>query len=175
MKSAEELRKDLMGALFPRIPSEAPAELDDALICVQEGACLAPEGPDSRLSPLAAAAWRGDARLITAMLERGAIVDQRMKDGWTPLMYACREGNAVTAEVLVEQGADIHAASRDGFTCYSLAESNGHGPVQKILIEAQRAKEKQEADARFAAEVASMHVAQRPVAVGHALRFRRGM
>lgn len=175
MKSAAELRDDLMDALFPGIPSEAPPELDEALACVEQGACLAPESPDSRLSPLGAAASRGDARLVAAMLERGAGVDQRMKDGWTPLMLACREGNAGTAAVLIDHGADLHAVNDHGATSFSLADFNGYEHVKDLLIGAERAKEKREADARFAAEVASMHIAQRPVAVGHALRLQRRM
>ena len=80
-----------------------------------------------------------------------------------------------TAAVLIEHGADIHAVNRHGATSFTLAEVNGHEHTRELLIQAQRAKEKQEAEARFAAEVAGMHIAQRPIAVGHALRLRRGM
>jgi ankyrin repeat protein len=54
--------------------------------------------------------------LAAALLDRGAKVDGRDKEGVTPLMWACNRGATKLVELLLEHGADVNARTPKGYT-----------------------------------------------------------
>ena len=65
-------------------------------------------------TPLAGAAWSGDAESVALLLERGAKVDQRDKFHQTPLMFAVQLGHLQAARLLVKAGANRDAKDSTG-------------------------------------------------------------
>ena len=59
--------------------------------------------------------------LTVSLLEQGADVNAKNKDGWTPLHSAAKEDAFTTAAVLLEQGADVNARDKFGWTSLHLA------------------------------------------------------
>ena len=64
--------------------------------------------------------------LTVSLVEQGADVNARNKDGWTPLHVAAREDASAAAAVLLEQGADVNARETlFGWTPLHLAAAKG--------------------------------------------------
>ena len=78
------------------------------------------------------AVYREQPATVTALLARGARVDQ---PGWTPLHYAADVGAVTLAEVLVNAGARIDARAPNGTTPLMMAARNGHGGMARWLLE----------------------------------------
>ncbi len=72
---------------------------------------------------------------VKDLLEKGADVNARDKDGYTALMRACANGHTDTARLLIEKGADVKAKSEDGKTALMAACANGHTDTAQLLIE----------------------------------------
>lgn len=71
---------------------------------------------------------------IRGLLEKGADVNAKDKDGYTPLHMAAANGNTETAEVLLELGADVNAKDVDGVSPFLTAASKGHLETAALLI-----------------------------------------
>ena len=54
--------------------------------------------------------------VVQAMLDSGADVNAKDKDGWTPLLWAAYNGNAEVISVLLQAGADVNAKKNNGDT-----------------------------------------------------------
>lgn len=77
-----------------------------------------------REKPLAAAAFRGQAAVVSALLAAGVAADARDAAGRTALMYAAMQGHAAVVSAVLEGGADVNARDPQGdtpllFTAYS--------------------------------------------------------
>jgi hypothetical protein len=87
---------------------------------------------------LMAAAEAGDAPIVEALLDAGALVDQVDEYGWTALMYACSHpilARIPIVELLIERGADPDAASGNGLTPLMLASrSRTDGSIQTVQL-----------------------------------------
>ena len=68
-----------------------------------------PGGMNKGDSDLHVAARLNLPLLTVSLIEQGADIHARNKDGWTPLHVAAKEDAAATAGVLLEQGADVNA------------------------------------------------------------------
>ena len=113
-------------------------------------------------TPLMAALYRGHARVVDALVDRGAELDifsaaalgktdaleaaiaaspaavnSFAYDGWTPLHLAAFFGRQAAAERLLAAGADINALSRNALvnTPLHAAVAGGHVDVSLLLIE----------------------------------------
>jgi ankyrin repeat protein len=70
-------------------------------------------------TPLHCAAWKGHSEVVTALLDLGADVNARNRNGhWgdTPLHAAAHGNNAPVARLLIARGADVHAVNAGGRT-----------------------------------------------------------
>ena len=48
-------------------------------------------------------------KVAKALIDRGAVVDERDKDGFTPLIWAANRGAARLVKLLLDSGADVNA------------------------------------------------------------------
>ena len=85
---------------------------------------------------LLAAARKGDASAIKALLAKGADVNAKTQYGATALSYACDRGNLEVVKLLLEHGADVNVKDTFyGETPLGWALSKRHLDVAQTLIE----------------------------------------
>jgi hypothetical protein len=89
--------------------------------------------PDGR-SPLMAAAYSNQARILVLLLDKEIVIDQKDSSGYTALMYACNSGSLDCARLLVQHGADIHQTANDGSTPIMFASQHGHNDIVQLLL-----------------------------------------
>lgn len=74
------------------------------------------------------------AQIISKLIERGAIVDIRKKDGTTPLMIAAQCGvTGPNTAALLEAGADINARNAAGLSVLGIARKFGREEMAAFL------------------------------------------
>ncbi|MGH9904889.1 MAG: ankyrin repeat domain-containing protein [Pyrinomonadaceae bacterium] len=79
---------------------------------------------------------KGDAALVTTLLDKGADVNAKFRYGTTALFKAAERGNAEVVKILLARGAD--ASVKDTFygaTAMTWALSNNHIPAVAALLE----------------------------------------
>jgi len=69
------------------------------------------------------------------LIERGANVDSRDRDGWTPLIMASRYEKREVARLLLDHGADVDAQMRGHYTALFWASYNGDFEMVRLLLE----------------------------------------
>ena len=119
----------------PPASSEAASALEPASA---EKPALTGEALAAAAEELRAAALRGDAATVTAVLARGVnlAVDScaRSPDGFTPLHIAACLGYADVVAALIAAGASAEVVNAYGWTALHWAARNGHpGVVQAIV------------------------------------------
>ena len=99
------------------------------------------------MTPLNIAVRMGVMKLINAMIEGGARVDQADKNGMTPLHRACRDGNVEIATLLLKKGADVDVKDISGKTPKPISlrspvsgdtKRNFHAPRAFVFVECRR-------------------------------------
>lgn len=85
----------------------------------------APVQAECGLPELHCAALRKDAAAVTRLLDRGAQVDARDKEGMTALHAAAENGDAALVRLLAARGADINARDAYGMTPVYIAVKDG--------------------------------------------------
>lgn len=76
-----------------------------------------------------------DKETVQLLLDLGADVNQRNKNGKSPLDEAAFRGNVDVIKLLLEHGVDINARSEYGSTALHNAASRGEAEAAKLLIE----------------------------------------
>src|ERR671913_2614223 len=94
------------------------------------------EGVKGR-TPLMLAAFRGNAAAVINLLERGADVNARDKDGDTALMFAAFKGHALVVALLLQYGANVYARARNGWTAKKAAQSGLNHQIADVLQRAE--------------------------------------
>ncbi len=70
-----------------------------------------------------------------ALLNSGADINKRDKDGTTPLMWAVKEGSPSVVKALINKSAQVNAKDMDGDTPLFHAVKMGHTEVVKVLLD----------------------------------------
>jgi ankyrin repeat protein len=84
----------------------------------------------------------GTRAVVKLLLEKGAAVESKDRDGRTPLSWAAAQnGHEAVVKLLLEKGkAELESKDKDGRTPLSWAAGNGHEAVVKLLLEGRRAR-----------------------------------
>ncbi|XP_052811363.1 ankyrin repeat domain-containing protein 50-like [Mya arenaria] len=89
----------------------------------------------SKLTPLHIAAMKGNVKMTTLLIQRGAEVDRVQLRGSTPLILACRSGNFETVRVLLLNGANPNHTGFNGHNAISTAlQSSTDTRIPEILL-----------------------------------------
>lgn len=91
---------------------------------------------ESGMTPLMFAALSGKAQAVEVLLNAGAKVDARARDGRNALMYAAGWSDAAAVRSLIDAGARLDARSEDQRTALMLAASRGTTESLDALIAA---------------------------------------
>ncbi|KAL6892130.1 hypothetical protein GGI43DRAFT_196890 [Trichoderma evansii] len=92
------------------------------------------------------AAAEGNVEEVRQLLEEGAGVNARDKDGWTPLLAASEHGHAKVARILIEKGADLEAKAKMGMTPLLMASTAGCFELVQLLLTKGAAVEAEDAE-----------------------------
>jgi ankyrin repeat protein len=84
--------------------------------------------------PLYYASLAGLQRSVKILLDSGADVDARARDGGTALTLAAENGHEAVVRLLLEYRADVNAEARYGGTALTWAAKNGHEAVVRLLL-----------------------------------------
>lgn len=83
-----------------------------------------------------AAARKGDAAAVKALLDNGLDVNSKTRYGATALSYACDKGHVEVVKLLLDRGADVNAKDTFyGEVPLGWALSHGHVEVVKLLLD----------------------------------------
>jgi ankyrin repeat protein len=79
-------------------------------------------------------AQKGDIAGVNALLNKGADVNAKDKDGWTALMEASNNGHTEIVKALIDKGANINAKDKNGRTALMWASLFGNTEIVKMLL-----------------------------------------
>ena len=88
---------------------------------------------DGMWTALHRAALDGHASIVKLLIDHGAAVDARDKDGDTPLHDAARNGHLPAVKLLVGAGAQLDAPNHMGQTPLQLARQAGRTAVADFV------------------------------------------
>ena len=86
--------------------------------------------------PLTEAAYNGRTDSVKALLEAGANVNTKDKDGRTALMWDTEDKYPDCVKTLLEAGADVNVKDKDGKT--ALMRSNYNEPVSYTHLQTEK-------------------------------------
>ncbi|WP_257282218.1 ankyrin repeat domain-containing protein [Endozoicomonas sp. ISHI1] len=78
----------------------------------------------------------GHKDIVERLINAGANLNARNKNGATALFMAAQENNTDCVKILIEAKADLNARTMDGATPLLIAAKKGHTDIVKLLIEA---------------------------------------
>ena len=84
------------------------------------------------------AAEKGDALAVQELLDKGANVNLKDKNGLTVLMRASYRGDIAIVRILMDKGAYVHTKNSQGKTALIMAESRGQLEVARLLKQAKQ-------------------------------------
>eukprot|EP00808_Paulinella_micropora_P018328 g78737.t1 len=97
----------------------------------------APQLPSALLD----AAEKGDVNSCTKLIEQGAPLEAKNKNGATALILAGSNGHKEVAEALLQAKAEANAKDKDGKSALDLATANGHTAVIELLSNSTQAQQ----------------------------------
>jgi ankyrin repeat protein len=100
---------------------------------------------ENGLSPILIAASKKDVKMLGALIDRGAKVNDRTSSpfdhngetvfsGTTPLMAAVSNNRDENVLLLIQKGADIKATAKNGVNALIIASANGDEEMVKVLL-----------------------------------------
>jgi hypothetical protein len=110
-------------------------DTDKALQLLEQGASPDAVDPAYGYTALMLAARINSRELVGVLLQSGADVNIRAKDGWTALMFSanCGDAGVGIAETLLTAGADAKARHNDGFSALGILSGSGATQMQSLL------------------------------------------
>ncbi|PJZ30497.1 hypothetical protein CH378_07635 [Leptospira kmetyi] len=87
-------------------------------------------------TPLMVAAREGEYLIAEYLIQQGADVNARTRDGHTALMMAAFNRYPEIVKLLIRSGADLHATTTQGHTAWSETTLEDSKRVQEILLQA---------------------------------------
>lgn len=85
------------------------------------------------VTPLMAAAHRGDADSMKLFLDKGADVNVKAADGKTALMAAAVSGSPPAVKLLLEKGADVNAVENEGLTALAMVSYDDKKQAAEVV------------------------------------------
>ena len=82
-------------------------EIEEVRKCIQQGADVNAHEDNTGWTALSRASCNGHNEIVTMLLENGADIEAKAKDGATVLIMAVSWGHEKGVEVLLEYGADV--------------------------------------------------------------------
>lgn len=79
--------------------------------------------------------YRSEQKVLDAVIDAGADINQSNETGFTPLMYAVMVGNVELTKYLLAKGADTTAANWQGKTAIQMLDSLRVTKIEQQLIE----------------------------------------
>ncbi len=89
------------------------------------------------ITPLAFAAVRADADMVSLLIKSGADV-KKLVNGQDALMFAAKGGNKECVNLLLNSGANVLNENKEGRTARDIAVNAGHTDVALILENAMK-------------------------------------
>ncbi len=115
--------------------ARAAAASDEVAVNLFLAAGINPNTSEATTSPLIAAASRGDLEMVKALVQGGALVNQRDEKDFTALLRALQKKDEAVAEVLLAQpGINLNAQGSTGVTALmSYVNLRREEVVEKLL------------------------------------------
>ena len=134
----------------------AAAASDEIAVNLFFAAGTNPNTKDATTSPLIAAASRGDLEMVRALVQGGALVNQKDEKGFTALLRALQRNNDEVADFLVAQpGVDLNAQGSTGVTALMSYIAKRREDVVTTLLSRGADANLQDADGDTALHLAS--------------------
>ena len=129
-----------------------------------KGADINAQGGEYGITPLSWAALLEQTQTAELLIQRGANVNSKNRDGSTSLHSAAFLGRHEIATLLVQKGADVNARNNEGTTAMDALKTDW-GTVQFIaqLLQIQVDREKVETGRAKVAELLSQHATRQKV------------
>ena len=78
------------------------------------------------ITPLHVAAKWGKANMVALLLDKGANLESKTRDGLTPLHCAARSGHENVVDMMLQRGAAISAKTKNGLAPLHMASQGDH-------------------------------------------------
>jgi ankyrin repeat protein len=116
------------------VASQEEGKKDIINILSNDGADLEVTSGVLSCTPLHISCREGHFMNTMYLLDYGAVVCVRDRDGWTPLHYACFNNHKIVVFLLIQNGADISEKDDNGVSPLMLAASMGHHCIVDLLL-----------------------------------------
>jgi ankyrin repeat protein len=103
-------------------------------ILLEHGADINHYAPSG--TPLGIAAYAGQLKMVTKLLDAGADINAKSAEGYTPLMTACNTGRTEVVQLLISRGANLNLRDENGHTAMGWAAHEGHIDLVRLLQQA---------------------------------------
>ncbi len=126
----------ILAAFFAAFLAAGPARAADPCADIaQSVATLEAGDPFQMTAQLFVAARLGCEREARALIDRGASIDARDREGMTALSEAARAGKVKLVSLLIDKGADVNARSINGSTPLFYAAEADRVEATRVLID----------------------------------------